>query len=520
MTKVFKAGALWLAIAVVVWLITIWRWQSTAYDASTADIVGQLFVLPLLLAGAFLLALWGVGHLREQAGRPASGAEVKLPVVPAGQLGHVGYQDEAARQACAWVLAEAVTLATGAVAEAAWSGIQSQTVRPGLDVHLQDVDGMPVFTSRVPELDLDDWLDAHAELRTAQGARLSEPVLRGLALLEGPLSEMLAVITELALADEAADAGSLRVLDGTEMGAGHTMKAHLSGVGGQVSKATVQAREAHAPQLTIRLVLPSHWPEAERAAAIDWLRSQCGALLDWAEGARAKGLRWVTDVVEQPEALWAEVDQQMVQWTRQARPELLLMLAVDSAVSVSHIDRMQAVGELFTSAHQTGKVPGEGAVGLLLANAHWPGLAQRESLPVRMWRPVLARRDKSADAAGRVGTTALSAALTHAVNLAQGDKDGLLVVSDADHRASRTGELFEALLAVVPGLDPMLAVARVGESCGELGLARALVPCALACTSLRASGSAGQVALATNVQSSHERVVVALAPWVQPAVTA
>jgi hypothetical protein len=52
----------------------------------------------------------------------------------------------------------------------------------------------------------------------------------------------------------------------------------------------------------------------------------------------------------------------------------------------------------------------------------------------------------------------------------------------------------------------------VGEACGDLGVARALVPTALACAALRNSDQAQRVAVATHVQSSHERVVVALSP--------
>jgi len=508
MTKVLKAGGLWLLITAVVWLITIWRWQNTGHDVSTSDIVGQLFVLPALLAGVLWLALLGVKRLREQAVSPKPSA----PAHPAGNMTSAPQQDEALRQASAWVLAEAVTLSAGLNATTAWSSIREQGARPALDLHLQDVDGMPVFTSRVAELDLQDWLDAHAELTDGSGASLSEPVLRGLALLEGPLTDMLDAVGELVPCEPARGQPHVGALAADE----RAMKAHLSGVASPVSPAQARSREALAPQLTIRLLLPAQWPDAERAQAIDWLRSQCGGLLDWVEATQARGVHWVTAPLTQPEALWDEVDQHMLQWSRQARPELLLILAVDGAVHAADIDRMQAVGELFTAAHQTGKVPGEGGVGILLANDKWPDLAKREAPPVRMWRPVRTRRDKSADAAGRVGTTALSAALEHAWGLNQADKDGLLVVSDADHRASRTGELFEALQAVVPGLDPMLAVTRVGEACGELGLARALVPAALACTALRSGDAPGQTALVAHVQSSHERVVVALAPWLQP----
>lgn len=507
MTKVLKAGALWLAITVVVWLFTIWHWQSSGHQASTTEIVGQLFVLPLALTGFFLVVLWGATRLREQASAPVV-SPVKPAAAPVSTVSAQPATDESQRQLSAWVLAEAVTLSAGADAAAAWSGLQSQSIRPELDSELQDVDGLPIFTSRVADLDVRDWLDAHAEL-AQDGAELPETVLRGLALLEAPLHQMLDAISELA---PSGGPGAGPDLQARSAQAGD-MKAHLSGVAMPVNKAQVQAKAALAPQLTVRLLLPISWADHERAAAVEWVRSQCGSLLDWAEATGARGVRWLVDAVERPEEVWDELDRQMVQWSREPRPELWLVLAVDSAVNEARVERMQAVGELFTSSHQTGKVPGEAAAGLLLANEHWPDLAERAEPPVRMWRPVRAARDKSADAAGRVGATVLGAALQHALSLNQADKDRLLVVSDGDHRASRTAELFEALQDVMPGVDPMLAVTRVGESCGDLGVARALVPSALACTALRTGDQPDQVAVATHVQSSHDRVVVALAPW-------
>ncbi|MBI5925226.1 MAG: hypothetical protein HY836_06465 [Aquabacterium sp.] len=507
MTKVLKAGALWLAITVVVWLFTIWHWQSSGHQASTTEIVGQLFVLPFALTGFFLLVLWGVVRLREQASATVVNP-VKPAEAPASGVSAQPAADESLRHLSAWVLAEAVTLSAGTDASAAWSGLQSQSIRPELDSELQDLDGLPIFTSRVADLDVRDWLDAHAEL-AQDGAELPDAVLRGLALLEAPLHHMLSAVSELvpARAPAAEHGHSLPSAQAADM------KAHLSGVAMPVNKAQLRAKAAVAPHLTVRLLLPTSWAAHERTAAVEWVRSQCGSLLDWAEAAGAKGVRWLVDAVERPEEVWDELDRQMVQWSREPRPELWLVLAVDSAVNEARVERMQAVGELFTSSHQTGKVPGEAAAGLLLANEHWPDLAERAQPPVRMWRPVRAARDKSADAAGRVGATVLGAALQHALSLNQADKDRLLVVSDGDHRASRTAELFEALQDVMPGVDPMLAVTRVGESCGDLGVARALVPSALACTALRSGEQPDQVAVATHVQSSHDRVVVALAPW-------
>jgi len=46
------------------------------------------------------------------------------------------------------------------------------------------------------------------------------------------------------------------------------------------------------------------------------------------------------------------------------------------------------------------------------------------------------------------------------------------------------------------------------------------VPTALACAALREPEVAGQVALVAHVQSSHERLVLALSPWVPEPATA
>jgi hypothetical protein len=462
MTKLLKAGTLWLAISTVIWLIMIWQWQTSRHEVSAGDIVGQAAAV----------------------------------------------SDDAQRHLFAWVLAEAVMLAAGADALAAWRGLQARTVRPELDRELQDVDGLPIFTSRVVDLDVDDWRDGHAEL-VQSPLELSEPVLRGLALLDGPLQQMLAAVSDLVPSESRTSPDVAHAPGSVDPG----MKAHLSGLAVPVNKAAVQTQATQAPQLTVRLLLPSSWPDAERAAAVDCVRRQCRSLLDWAEATNAKGVRWLVDALERPEHLWGELDSQMVQWSSEWRPELCLILAVDSAVNEHSIERMQALGELFTSLHQTGSVPGEAAAALLLANEDWPDLAACPVPPVRMWRPVLATRAKSADGAGRVGADVLGAAMQHALSLIHADKDRLLVVSDGDHRASRTTELFDALQGVIPGVDPMLAVTRVGEHCGDLGVARALVPSALACTALRAGERPDQVAVVTHVQSSYDRVVVALAPW-------
>lgn len=512
MTHFLKAAVVWLAIGAVVWLLTIWRWQTTGHEASNGDIVLHLLALPTLLSAALLLVLWGVKALREQAAKP---------VVVATSANLVASTEEVPAHAAstvvphAWVIGEAALLPVGSDVGSAWSTLQGTPPRPGLDADLQDLDGMPVFTARVPDMHLPVGLAGGGELSPpwwpgAGNAPPSQGVQRALLLLQPVLQDALGLIATLVPADSGS---SIHARVSGQEPAPECMRAHLSGVAAPVSAADVAAAKARAPQLTVRLCLPCSWPALERQAAVDWVRGQSGSLLDWVETTGARGVRWVIEPLEQPEAVWDEVDRTLVQWSRQAQPELMLLLAVDSGIDEAHVERQQATGRLFTAAHQSGQVPGEGAAALLLASPHWPGLNELDNTPIKLWQPVRTRRDKSADALGRLGSTALGAALKPAFDWTQPETAHLRVVSDADHRASRSAELFEALQDVAPGLDPMTQVTRVGEFCGDLGQARSVATAALACQALRQSDDPQHtVALLTQVQASHERVVVALTP--------
>lgn len=508
MARILKALGLGLVIATIVWLVTLWQWQNAERDIGMTDIVVQLIVLPVLLTLGLLVALWGVQRLRAPVEATSAAPSAGKGAADAA----LSAEAQAQRDASAWVLAEAVHLPVGTDADTAWSTLQAGGTRPDLDAHLQDFDGLPVFTARVPDIELDDWLLAHGELSHPDEGGLPHAVLRALALIEPPLHRVLDTLaslrTDLPEGEASSRSGESPAFhDGEAFG-----KAHLSGVAQPVALAQQASREAQRPRVTVRVLWPAHWQEVDRETATAWLQSQCGMLLDWVSAVNAHTPVWQVAPLAQAESLWAEIDQLLLRWAREPRPELLLILAVDSAIDADRIDHLQAMGELFTAQHQTGRVPGEGAAALLLAHPQWPQLSAQMPEAMRLWRPVSSRRDKSADAAGRIGCATLAAVLTEVLQRSIPPHDNLMVVSDADHRASRTGELFEALQSVAPELDPLQQVTRVGEACGDLGVARALVPTALACAALRQSDQAQRVAVATHVQSSHERVVVALSP--------
>ena len=109
MTKVWKVAGVWLLIAAVVWLFTVWRWQTTDVAVSDRDIVLQLLVLPVLLTASLVGAFWGLRHVRAAASsQPAAPAAqaVRLPGATEGAVG----SDEALREAVSSLLTVPETL--------------------------------------------------------------------------------------------------------------------------------------------------------------------------------------------------------------------------------------------------------------------------------------------------------------------------------------------------------------------------------------------------------------------------
>jgi hypothetical protein len=503
MNKLFKAALLCLVVAALVWLVTLWHWQTAGRDVPTPEIVGQLVVLPVVLSAVLLFALWGVARLRVSAAKPlpvASGARPSPLAAPdAGRASDPRMLGLALLQA-------AVQTSAGATPAQAFTQLRSGDIRPALDPDLQDVDGAPVFTARMPDLDVID-------LRERLPGEVSDRVVRALVLLQRPADELLARVSDLAQAWTTSSTASDRsVITPRQEAEVPSMKAHLSGMAPVDAGAAVH-RQPSLPRLTVRLAVPSAWTEPERERAAAWLRMRCTELADESDAWRAAPPVPHVHALDHADALWALLDQQTLQWSRETSAQWCLVLVADSALDAPEIERRQAVGELFTGAHQTGRIPGEAAAGLLLSTLDWPGLGEQEPRPVRLSRPARQRRDKSADAAGRVGPAVLQDAMAQALSVCGALPGDLVhVVADADHRASRTAELFEALQGLAPDLDPMVAVTRVGEACGDLGLASALVPVALAAGLAQQDDSTG-VTLAVHVQATHERVAVALLPW-------
>lgn len=516
MSKAVKAAGLALVIFVTVWVVTLWQWYRSQQPVNSEEVATQLILLPVGLTAVALLAWWGAGRLRNWLAKPVEAPFVlppaREPAVARSAAGDAAAQSTPLGFAC--ILAEALTLPQGSDPESAWVALRSGQVRPSLDPHLQDTDGMPVFSSRVPDLSTQDWLDAHAELSDPS---LPESLLRAMALIESPLHRLLSALP-------AADGLEAPGLDASVPEAGESGAIFLSGVGQSDGRDLALRRRELAPALDVQVWVPAEWQDEHRSLFVDWLRQQSGLALDWARASGSVEPRWSVASIESPEAGWDHLLPCLSGLHAEVRPRLLLVLAAQSLVDEACVAGMQARGELFTSLHQGGRVPGEGAAGMLLANASMAACCAQSQHPW-LGMPGASRRQRSADRAGRPGTNELTSAMQQALlPWSQGAPDqiglaGWWCLSDADHRPGRTSELFEAFQALQPDADAMQSVLRLGDAWGELGIARALVPVALAANVVRqgaqpADDAAAQPApaLVGLLQGSHRRWAIPVWP--------
>lgn len=85
MANVLKGLLLLLLITAMVWLSTLWRWQTTNTDPSGQDVVLHLVLLPLVLTAALLVALWLGKKIRKTLESPTHASAVQTAQSPAAK---------------------------------------------------------------------------------------------------------------------------------------------------------------------------------------------------------------------------------------------------------------------------------------------------------------------------------------------------------------------------------------------------------------------------------------------------
>ena len=485
MRLLLRHGLGLLLLTVLVWAVAIVYWQETHRAVSAQDVVVYLVALPIGLFFVFLLMRFGIDAMKA----PAAPAPTAAGAAGAAAAAGTGAADATAAAERGWVatvLAAQAISAAGDNAEAITAALAEGGKRVALDKELKDDAGLPLFAARVPQLDvaaIEQTIDALRPALTARReawaqAEPSQAVLRSLALLDAVLQPL---------------AGELEAITAWLL-----------------EPAPAANPTRHARRLQVLLAVPPGWSEFDAALAQAWLGARIAAQwagpLGWPAGDADKAAwQLVPQPVASGEALLLRIDKLLTLLRQQEHEDLVLALAAESWLDDALIEQLAARGELFRpGVAPQGVMPGEAAAALLLAPGHVMAASPLLAPPdaPRITRLALLERDKPAGAAGRISGQCLGDAITHALAAAGCEGSGVArVVSDLDHRGSRSGELYQALPALLPELDAATEVWALGLASGASGVADAL--CTLAVASVAARGETRPVLAAT---VSHPRL--------------
>jgi len=317
------------------------------------------------------------------------------------------------------IIASALRTPHGASAAELDASLAANKVDADLDRTLVDDDGLPVMSARcaqaIDELvreEIADWLAAHA----TPAPRLTDEQWRALVLATAVLREL----------------------------AGH-------------AAANLLPHDGAAPLLQLAPLLPDDWQPEQRQAASMWCR-QVLVQSGWPMAQVA------VVAPESPPAFIARVAREApTSATTFTTPVATILLACASSIGQETVDRWSADGTLFTSHHPRGRIPGEGAAGLLLAPAlDGAGLAHI-SLEVEARDPAPPSQKRLSP--GQLNT--LAERLLRGAAVAPADI--AMIVADTGADTLQVLELMAFGSASAPHLDHASDIVRVGPACGACG---------------------------------------------------
>ncbi|MBP1202836.1 hypothetical protein JOD97_000850 [Duganella sp. 1411] len=447
------------------WLGAVWYWRETRRMPGTDDLVIYLLLLPLLL----LLLVWGGSKLLAAAGAAsaasaaaaANATEAAAKTVPA-----------APPAVALTVLAGALRMPHGDSAARVAEALLSRKANLALDPELVDESGYPILSGRVDDVDvaaqqdgMADWLREHhpdTDFTDEQwrALALGTAVAADLAAELGPHPALPRYL------DAAADGKPLPPL----------------------------------PALHVVPLLPAEWTDAERAAASGWLRHVV-ARHGWPQARLAPPL--LAAHAQPPLPL---IGQLASEARREDQPLLCLMLACGSRIGAASTRDWADHFILFDSNHPQGRIPGEGAAGLLLADTAQGALFDAADAAL-LYPASSALRAASADTKPRGDTGLLAELATQAIATAGVNAaDIAMLTADSDQRVSRMTELLGMASATLPELDLGSQVLSVGAACGDAGTVTTLAALVLAQQQVKAG--AGPALCVTNLDPFHRGAVL------------
>jgi hypothetical protein len=211
--------------------------------------------------------------------------------------------------------------------------------------------------------------------------------------------------------------------------------------------------------LTIELLVSGSWSDPLRHWAQEWLLDQARR-----SGLDARRFDVRITMLDGAREVWPHL-QRMIDALATDQPRWHLVLAASSSIDSAVVAAWQASGVLATSQNPDGRVPGEGAAGVLLSS---PALAHEGA--GRLWRPQLVRAEQIEGQRPAEQRRQLAALATnwHA-SLCQDPVQPQFVLHDADHRGDLMVDAAAIAATLAPDLDFSPQSLALAVSAGELG---------------------------------------------------
>jgi hypothetical protein len=417
-----KSTLLAAAVLVLCWGGAIAYWRTAENAPAAGELALALLVAPL----GVLLAVW-LGK-KFMLARPAA-------VATAGT-------GAASKPAAATptapplaILAAALRSAHGASPEELAAALADNKARPDLDPELVDDDGFPVTSARSGDAvdealqeEIHEWL-----------------VLNGMAELQFGAAQWRALTLGTAVVRDLAGEAVTQLMP----------------------------LEGAPPPLRLLPVLPSGWTVEQRHAAGLWFRHTV-AQFGWPVDS-------LTRIDVAPDTTPTMILGQCAADSGVRDTHVATILAAcTSHVDQETVDQWAANGSLHTPSKAEGRIPGEGAAGLLLTS-----LDDAKRLDGAMFAQLYpmfeARREVSADSAKRPETKRMAELAQAAVQAAGLQlSDVAVIAADTDHRAGRGLELMGLASVALPELDTATEVLRTGVATGSCGAVPFICALALA----------------------------------------
>jgi hypothetical protein len=390
---------------------------------STSDVVIYLVIMPLTLllsvfairrTGQFLLAF----STRSQANSPTGASTTQTNPAP-----------DTDKSGTILIAASTTHTRFGTAASDITDAIKDKKTKFELDSEITDINGYPVFSGRINDLDTTEVIAQFKQYLNA-----------------------------LPLPEQTWQTEDLRTIT----------LAH--NVCMELAQTLLAQQHDTKPNIYLASVLPSAWSQDQKHQATLWLLDLLSAQGLPQEQLKPNPLNTLN--LDDPLLV---IDKINIQINQQNLSGMHLIIASHSFIGES------------TTPTKPNHTPGEAAAGLIITDSQW------NTLPTAVQTHRLAQRqlEKSADAAGKTKPTTLIETVEHAIAIA-GITKSLIgnVFSDSDERPTRLGELFEAINSTLPDVDVTDNCFQISRYCGEIGKTANLIALATAIDQVKKSEQA------------------------------